>query len=85
VRKTSPSIDVLFFTWARGFIGGWNAATEKPILKIDLTAMPQGEQLNFIRSYCDGNPSKLYLAAVMELLAKLKYEKAKATGKAEEE
>jgi hypothetical protein len=85
LRKTSPNVDVLFFTWARGFIGGWNAATEKPILKVDPTAMPQDEQLKFIRSYCDGNPSKLYLAAVMELLAKLKYEKTKATGKAEED
>jgi hypothetical protein len=85
LRKTSPNVDVLFFTWARGFVGGWNAATEKPILKVDPTAMPQDEQLKFIRSYCDGNPSKLYFAAVMELLAKLKYEKTKATGTAEEE
>jgi hypothetical protein len=85
LRKTSSNVDVLFFTWARGFISGWNAAAEKPILKVDPGAVPTDEQLKFIRSYCDRNPSKLYLAAVMELLAKLKYEKTKATGKAEEE
>jgi hypothetical protein len=85
LRKTSPNVDVLFFTWARGFISGWNAATEKPILKVDPAAMRPDDQLKFIRSFCDANPSKLYFAGVMELLAQLKSEKVKATGKAEEE
>jgi len=85
LRKKNPNVDALFFTWARGFISGWNAATEKPILKVDPTAVPPDEQLKFIRSYCDENPSKLYLAGVMQLLARLKFEKAKATGKTEEE
>jgi len=43
------------------------------------------EQLKFIRAFCEANPSKLYLAGVIELLAKLKYEKTRATGKADEE
>jgi hypothetical protein len=58
LRKKNPNVDAIFFTWARGFISGWNAATEKPILKVDPTAVPPDEQLKFIRSYCDGNPSK---------------------------
>jgi hypothetical protein len=85
LRKASPMVDTVFFIWARGFISGWNASAEKPILKVDPAAMRPDEQLKFIRSFCDANPSKLYIAGVMELLAKLKYEKTKATGKAEEE
>jgi hypothetical protein len=85
LRKTSPMADTLFFTWARGFISGWNASAEKPILKVDPAAMRPDEQLKFIRSFCDANPSKLYFEGVMELLAKLKSEKVKATGKMEEE
>ena len=84
LRKNSPMVDALFFTWARGFISGWNASADKPVLKIDPAAMRQDEQLKFIQSFCEKNPSKLYLAGVMELLAKLKYQKAKATGKTEE-
>jgi hypothetical protein len=33
----------------------------------------------------EANPSELYFAGVMKLLVKLEYEKARATGKAEEE
>jgi hypothetical protein len=85
LRKTNAAIDSLFFTWARGFISGWNASAEKGILKVDPAALRPDDQLKFIRAFCEANPSKLYLAGVMELLAKLKYEKTRATGKAEEE
>jgi hypothetical protein len=85
LRKTSPMVDTVFFVWARGLISGWNASAEKPILKVDPAAMRTDDQLKFIRSFCDGNPSKLYLAGVMELLAKLKSEKVKATGEVEEQ
>src|SRR6267378_360023 len=80
LRKTSPGVDALFFTWTRGFISGWNASAEKSIFKVDPAAMPPDEQLKFIRAFCDANPAKLYLAGVTELLAKLKYEKARTTG-----
>ncbi|SIO56022.1 hypothetical protein SAMN05443247_08181 [Bradyrhizobium erythrophlei] len=85
LRKTSPGVDALFFAWARGFISGWNASAEKPILKVDPTAVRQDDQLKFIRAFCEANPSKLYLAGVFELLSKLKYEKARSTGKADED
>jgi hypothetical protein len=84
LKKKSANADVLFFVWARGFISGWNASTEKPVLKVDPTILETDKQLKFIRAYREANPTKLYLAAVMELLAKLKYEKARLTGKTEE-
>ena len=83
LRKTSPAIDLIFFTWARGFITGWNMSAEKPVLKVDPAEMQSDEQLKFIQAYCKANPSKLYLAGVYELMAKLKYEKSKRTGNVE--
>jgi hypothetical protein len=83
LRKTSPGVDAVFFTWARGFISGWNSSAEKTIMKVDLAAMQSDQQLKFVRTFCDANPSKLYLEGVLELMAKLKYEKARATGSVE--
>jgi hypothetical protein len=83
LRKKSPEVDALFFTWARGFISGWSSSAEKPILKVDPAAMQVDEQLNFIRAFCEANPSKIYWEVVFELMAKLKYEKSRATGSVE--
>jgi hypothetical protein len=84
LKKKSSNADLLFFTWARGFISGWNASAQDALLKVDPTIIDQDEQLKFTRAFCEANPSKLYMAAVFELLAKLKYEKASRTGKTEE-
>ena len=51
---------------------------------MDPTVIDPDEQLKFIRAFCEANPIKLYMAAVIELLAKLKYEKTGRTGKVEE-
>jgi hypothetical protein len=83
LRKTSPGAEAFFFTWALGFMSGWNASAEKPVLKVDPAIMKSDAQLKFIRAFCEANPSKLYLEAVGELMAKLKYEKTKATGNPE--
>jgi hypothetical protein len=84
VRKTAPGIDSAFFTWARGFISGWNGASkDKPVLQVDPAEMELDEQQKFIRAFCDENPSKFYLEGVLKLMAKLKYEKSRRTGNAE--
>jgi hypothetical protein len=76
---------MVFFTWARGFISGWNGASkDKPVLKVDPAEMPLDEQQKFIQAFCDENPAKYYLEAVFALMAKLKSEKTKRTGNAEE-
>jgi len=86
LRKTAASgADYLFFAWARGFIAAWNMASEKAILKVDPSAIEPDAQEKLLRDYCAANPSKLYMESVTNLLAKLKYEKAKTTGKVEEE
>jgi hypothetical protein len=64
LRKTNSAVDSLFFTWARGFISGWNASAEKGILKVDPAALRPDDQLKFIRTFCDANPSKLFVVVL---------------------
>ena len=84
LRAKSPEAEPLFFTWAQGFMVAWNVASEKPILKVDTTAMTREKQRKFLIDYCEIHPTDMYAKAVMALLAKLKYEKVRKTGKAEE-
>lgn len=86
LRKTVPgdAADFLFFAWAQGYITAWNVAVEKPILRVDVKAMPAESQQKFLQNYCGTNPSKLFMEAVTALMAKLKYEKTTATGNPEE-
>jgi hypothetical protein len=84
LRAKSPDAEPLFFSWAQGFLTAWNMASEKPILKVDTTAMTRNEQRKFLIEYCEVHSTDMYLKAVAALLAKLKYEKARKTGKAEE-
>jgi hypothetical protein len=84
LRKTAPGIDIAFFTWARGFISGWNAASdEKPVLKVDPAEISLDEQQKFVQAFCEENPSKSYLEGVFKLMGKLKYEKTRRTGNPE--
>jgi|ERR1700728_179222 len=77
-------IDLTFFSWTEGYITAWNITMKDPVLKIDPDAIPLNNQQKFLQSYCAENPSKYYVEAVTALMAKLKYEKTKATGHAEE-
>lgn len=83
-RARSPDAEPLFFTWAQGFMTAWNAASEKAVLKVDTTVLNRSEQRKFLIVYCDIHPTDMYLQGVTALLAKMKYEKARKTGKAEE-
>lgn len=86
LRKiTTTGADYLFFAWARGFITAWNMLSEKAVLRVDPSVIQPEAQQKLLQDYCAANPSKLYIESVSNLLAKLKYEKAKATGKVEEE
>jgi hypothetical protein len=83
-RARSPDAEPLFFTWAQGFMTAWNAASEKGVLKVDVTVLSRSEQREFLITYCGIHPTDMYLQAVSALLAKMKYEKVQKTGKAEE-
>jgi hypothetical protein len=65
-RQNPDQVDNLFFTWAQGFMSGFNI-TETTGTYRDMTAVPIDAQKKFILNYCDQHPSLEYAKAVMEL------------------
>ena len=65
-RQNPDQVDNLFFTWAQGFMSGFNV-TETTGTYRDMTAVPIDAQKKFILNYCDQHPSLEYAKAVMEL------------------
>ena len=65
-RQNPDQVDNLFFTWAQGFMSGFNI-TETTGSYRDMTAVPIDAQKKFILNYCDQHPSLEYAKAVMEL------------------
>jgi hypothetical protein len=68
-RQNPDQVDNLFFTWAQGFMSGFNI-TETTGTYRDMTAVPIDAQKKFILNYCDQHPSLEYAKAVMELYHK---------------
>ena len=65
-RQNPDQVDNLFFTWAQGFMSGFNI-TETTGTYRDMTAVPIDVQKKFILNYCNQHPSLEYAKAVMEL------------------
>ena len=65
-RQNPDQVDNLFFSWAQGFMSGFNI-TETTGTYRDMTAVPIDAQKKFILNYCDQHPSLEYAKAVMEL------------------
>jgi hypothetical protein len=61
----------VFFTWAEGFLTGYNIQAKSAEM-IELSALTDGEQLQFIRGYCDQHPDKRYIEAVVALIQALR-------------
>ena len=68
-RKDPQLAEVIFMTWAQGFMSGLNTQYLPPHASTDLlsTDYPSDRQAVFIRSYCDNHPLKDFVQAVMEL------------------
>jgi hypothetical protein len=50
-----------FFSWAHGYMMGWNVAVvAQGVAPIDLSRLDQEQQKEFLRAYCDQNPLKPY-------------------------
>ncbi len=68
--KLNPSTtETIYFTWAQGFMSGWNGAqmAEKHQY-VNLSVMSTEAQEEHIRSYCDQHPLNEYASAVIDLL-----------------
>jgi hypothetical protein len=72
LHKDHPELERHFFSWAQGWMSGFNMAFDGDGKQIfDLSAKTIQEQQIFIRSYCDENPLMPYYRAVRELLSSL--------------
>jgi hypothetical protein len=72
VRK-DRSLDLLYFSWAQGWMTGWNLAQMNIAAPtVDLTARSLDDQQAFIKSYCVLHPDGLYMDAVHQLYSAMK-------------
>ena len=61
----------LFFSWAEGFLTGYNMQVKSAEM-VELSALTGGQQLQFVRDYCDQHPDKRYIEAVLALIQALR-------------
>ena len=72
VRK-DRSLDLLYFSWAQGWMTGWNLAQMNVAAPtVDLTARSLDDQQAYIKSYCVLHPDGLYMDAVHQLYTAMK-------------
>jgi hypothetical protein len=76
---TPNIIENIFFSWAQGYMAGWNVALSdvQKELTIDLSTLKTDEQKKYLRDFCDKHPLKNYMDGVMELMSQIKYLNAK--------
>jgi hypothetical protein len=69
----NPNMEAVFFTWAQGFLTGWNLGTpDETGLSVDMSGLDRDEQKQFMRDYCEANPTKRYLEGVIALMSRLR-------------
>jgi hypothetical protein len=61
----------VFFSWAEGFLTGYNMQAKSAEM-VELSALAGGQQLQFVRDYCDQHPDKRYIEAVLALIQALR-------------
>jgi hypothetical protein len=61
----------VYFSWAEGFLTGYNMRTKSAEM-VELSALTTGQQLQFVRDYCDQHPDKRYIEAVLALIQALR-------------
>jgi len=72
-RLDSSSAEDYYFSWAQGFLSGWNAAqlaAKEPTW--DLASLDIKAQEAYLRSYCDQHPLGNFLDAIMNLTTQFK-------------
>jgi hypothetical protein len=71
-RKNDPP-EVLFFTWAQGFMTGLNVAgfSSEKLPPRNLAGTAMEHQLRHVRSFCDRRPLAQYYEAVVDLFQSL--------------
>ncbi len=71
--RADRSLDLLYFSWAQGWMTGWNLAQMNANLPtVDLTALSLENQRAFIKAYCVQHTNGLYMDAVYKLYQAMK-------------
>jgi hypothetical protein len=69
----NPDLEAVFFTWAEGFLTGWNMGFPNDSdFSVDMSGLSRDEQKQFMRNYCKANPTKRYLEGVTALMSRLR-------------
>jgi hypothetical protein len=75
--RTNPNpagVELVFFSWAEGFMTGWNVASaDQKDLKIDLSMMNTDDQKKYMREYCEHHPTKKYIDGIVALMGQIKH------------
>ncbi len=72
------NLDLLYFSWAQGWMTGWNLAQMNANLPtVDLTALSLENQRSFIKAYCAQHADGLYMDGVYKLYQAMKTSKEK--------
>jgi hypothetical protein len=66
VRRGGYS-ELLYYTWAQGFLSARSEAPEHHEPLINLAVMSTDEQRRLLRSYCNEHPLAQYIDAVLNL------------------
>ena len=71
--RADPDLDLLYFSWAQGWMTGWNLAQMGADLPaVDLNGRSLPTQRGFIKNYCAQHPDRLYMDAVRALYLSMK-------------
>jgi hypothetical protein len=69
----NPDLEAVFFTWAEGFLTGWNMGLPNDSgFRVDMSGLSRDEQKQFMRNYCKASPTKRYLEGVTALMSRLR-------------
>jgi hypothetical protein len=63
-------VEEMYFLWAQGYMSATNIfrATFLKMPWIDYKAVPSDVQKKYLRTFCERNPSKMYMDAVADLI-----------------
>ncbi|WP_445215759.1 hypothetical protein ACKWRH_25420 [Bradyrhizobium sp. Pa8] len=71
--QADPSIEMIFFTWAQGYMSAINMSVLASDRLARELAGEAADQKRAFRSYCANNPLKNYMDGVLDLYGKLPF------------
>lgn len=74
--RSDQKEEFVFMSWGDGFLTGYNMQA-KSVDMVELSALTGGQQLQFVRDYCDHHPDKRYIDAVVALIQALRMSAAR--------